>query len=959
MAPIRPRWQEVTRTINQAPAPTHGIQFAGHRRTPAPSDGGRRSPALEKAARRFTGNSPANSPVQREEAPKATTKRSFPYSIHIDKKFTSDQLLIEFIKQYRGNISDEDALKLKESENWHWIGPAPVVMDADLVKGFKLITVTEDGLIPIDPRDDKAQNQAFEALPPDQRKAVTDQADKDFWSKTNYKPGQKLGSGKDDLRMAKIWMQFRDRLIQEKGLIDKMPDLMKTIIKHPESYAPQDYEQLSRIVSKLNSLSAEELTDYINKVTAETTDLSAMEGSVDRFLTQRAQRKAEDKARDVIKTRLYGTTEIYEEYKHFKRIEPMKYVISAPMPAMGGMPGGAIALPSPDNIKKEVADAEATLLGHLRASGFDSIADFEKMIHDFEAAFELESQRIATDILDKYAHVLYEADKKYGSDAEIDALYQQLAATGSKTRYQKSDSLKSEALDLRSRASFYTVQGAADKAPELSNQAVAKDQEAETVAGQADSGIGGLAGGHPLLGDRKMDRRSLAFADKAALKAQLLEYIEARRADIVSSRQSLKDHPQLVYKLSAEFLAKSYQLQGIQPNSVYDKILRDKMRTITIDDMIVKGVTAILALALGLVTMGGGTLAVLAAVGAFGISAYQAVEEYRDYEMKSGLSGADLLSSDPSLGWVIASVVAAGLDLGMVASSIKSLSPAIKVFNEAHDAAQFEKSLAELTDINAKLKSNLIEAAKNEAKYQQSVADFAKVSGRAYVSVGIPDPEALWKLGKVAYAALKKGINSFEKFLLELKAQKIIKNLDALTAEEKLLYQKAWLEALDEETRLSKIQSIGDKLPINAEDFAGRTFSFDLSKNPVAKARLAEKYTGSELAERMKTFDDFAKKYPNGVKFSSKGFPDFTPYTVKLPNGSPARFTIKTTGNRSKDFLAADKMAGITEEYRQANELVWHHMEDMETMILIPRDVHKAAKHSGGISVFTNAVIEE
>jgi len=28
-------------------------------------------------------------------------------------------------------------------------------------------------------------------------------------------------------------------------------------------------------------------------------------------------------------------------------------------------------------------------------------------------------------------------------------------------------------------------------------------------------------------------------------------------------------------------------------------------------------------------------------------------------------------------------------------------------------------------------------------------------------------------------------------------------------------------------------------------------------------------------------------------------------------------------------------------------------------MILIPRDVHKAAKHSGGISVFTNAVIEE
>jgi hypothetical protein len=897
--------------------------------------------------------------IQREPKPKASTKTSFPYSIHISAKLTSDQLLIEFIKQYHGNINDEEALKFKTSENWHWIGHEPIMTDADVAKGYKLVTVTLDGIIPIDPHNEKAQKEAFAALPKDQQKAITDQADKDFWSKTNYKPGKKLGGSADDQKMAKIWMQFRDRLVQEKGLIDKMPELMKKIIANPENYAPQDYEQLSRIISKLNSLNAEELTDYINKITSTTADLTEMESWVDKFRAQLAQRKEEGKARDIIKTRLYGTEELYEEYKHFKSIEPMKYTIPIAMPPVGGVPMGPMAIPSPENIKKEVADAEALLLIHLKANNFNSIAEFEKMIHDFESAFELESQRIATDILDKYAHVLYEAEKKYSNDAEIDALYQQLAGTGAKAGYEKSASLTGEARELREKASFYTVQGAADKAPGLSNQSVAKLQEAQKEKEKADTSVSGLSGSQPLLGDKKMDRRALAFADKATLKALLLDYIQARRKDITTSRQSLKDNPGLVYKAD-ELFKKSYQLQEIKPNSIYDKIIRDKIRQITIDDMIVKAVGALIALALGLVTMGGGTVGVLAAAGAFGISAYQAVEEYRDYEVKMGLSGTDLLSSDPSLFWVIASVVAAGLDLGMVATSIKGvLSPAIKTFNETHDLAQFEKSLAKLADVDAKLKANLIKAARNEAKYQETVADFLKVGGRAYAFAGVPDPEVIWKLGKVAYAALKKGINTFEKFLLELKAQKIIKNIDALSANEKLLYQKAWLEALEEDTRLSKIQTIGGKLPLNAEDFASKAFSFDLAQNPVAKARLAEKYAGAELAEKTKAFESLARKYPNGVKFTSKGFPDFTPYTVKLPNGSQARFPLKTTGNRSKDFAAADKMAGITEEYRQANELVWHHMEDMETMILVPRDVHKAVKHSGGISVFTNVAIEE
>lgn len=133
--------------------------------------------------------------------------------------------------------------------------------------------------------------------------------------------------------------------------------------------------------------------------------------------------------------------------------------------------------------------------------------------------------------------------------------------------------------------------------------------------------------------------------------------------------------------------------------------------------------------------------------------------------------------------------------------------------------------------------------------------------------------------------------------------------------------------AAQEAARLAKIQRIGGELPLNAKDFAGKTFHFDLAKNPVARARLAEKYEGAELASRLKEFDRLAKEYPKGVKFTPEGFPDFKPYAQKLPNGE---FSTKvlTKGSRSADFAKADAQTGVTEAYRMRNRLTWHHVED-------------------------------
>jgi DNase/tRNase domain of colicin-like bacteriocin len=82
------------------------------------------------------------------------------------------------------------------------------------------------------------------------------------------------------------------------------------------------------------------------------------------------------------------------------------------------------------------------------------------------------------------------------------------------------------------------------------------------------------------------------------------------------------------------------------------------------------------------------------------------------------------------------------------------------------------------------------------------------------------------------------------------------------------------------------------------------------------------------------------------VTYDKEGFPDFTPYrhpTVK-------DVQIEFTGSYPKDFAAADKAAGITEELRESQQYTWHHHQDGKTMQLIKYSVHKDFFHTGGMA---------
>ena len=92
---------------------------------------------------------------------------------------------------------------------------------------------------------------------------------------------------------------------------------------------------------------------------------------------------------------------------------------------------------------------------------------------------------------------------------------------------------------------------------------------------------------------------------------------------------------------------------------------------------------------------------------------------------------------------------------------------------------------------------------------------------------------------------------------------------------------------------------------------------------------------------------DLATKYPNGVKFSNEGFPDFEPYSIK-------KVTVDNLeGDAYNDFIKANEAAGYSST---PTGFTWHHVEDGRTMLLVPSDLHGAVRHTGGASLIRKGI---
>ena len=104
---------------------------------------------------------------------------------------------------------------------------------------------------------------------------------------------------------------------------------------------------------------------------------------------------------------------------------------------------------------------------------------------------------------------------------------------------------------------------------------------------------------------------------------------------------------------------------------------------------------------------------------------------------------------------------------------------------------------------------------------------------------------------------------------------------------------------------------------------------------------------------------ELQKKYPKSVSFKPNGYPDFTPYAKAVPKRLclgvicvpywKKEFEIAgLNGNYANDFYLANKAAGYD---KTPAGFTWHHHEDGKTMSLVPTDLHREVRHSGGAAI--------
>ena len=314
---------------------------------------------------------------------------------------------------------------------------------------------------------------------------------------------------------------------------------------------------------------------------------------------------------------------------------------------------------------------------------------------------------------------------------------------------------------------------------------------------RAESEMGSLAGAHPLVGEADFARERLARASKQDVQSVLLKHLAARKRDIADTRKHLESTPEMVYGLDV-LLKESFRAQNIETGTLYEQLIRDHIRDLELAEALPRMTLAAVAIAAGLATGGGGTVAVLAAGTTGALGTYQAVEEFQRYQMQSSAYGAKLTSEEPTMGWVIVAVLGAGVDAAAFASVLPKLRPALAAFNagpEADNLLALERKLAKLTEVEAGLKQNILRAAGAEVE--------ARAAWRALLlpkaplqAVLTPGAAEFGRLVRAVYLTGKHGVRKFQLFVKTNEAMELLGDLTKLGPGELAALKRGYLAAV-------------------------------------------------------------------------------------------------------------------------------------------------------------------
>lgn len=371
---------------------------------------------------------------------------------------------------------------------------------------------------------------------------------------------------------------------------------------------------------------------------------------------------------------------------------------------------------------------------------------------------------------------------------------------------------------------------------------------------KAEAEVRKVAATHPLLAQPDFERERLVGAPSEQVQALLLEYTQARQRDVAATREHLAREPELVYRLD-RLLATLCIVRGIQEGSTGDLLLRARVRELEARQQRLTLVVTVLALAAGLVSAGSGTAGVLAAGVGLGLGVYDGLEQLRQYERQSAAYGAQLVSEDASLAWVVVAALGTGLDLAVVATALRAMGPALRSFQRSRDLGHLEQSLQALSRVEERLKQRVLQAAQQQLWYAEAVRKFHAAGYQLHATL-LAGTEHFARALEILYYQLRQGVIGFDRIMLELRKQKLIKQVDKLTREELRRLRELSVQVVEivehgEAVKLSD-EEVGAVVRRWAEGKGGRFTLEELKAQLSERAREVAREAASGAGERAK-----------------------------------------------------------------------------------------------------------
>jgi len=179
------------------------------------------------------------------------------------------------------------------------------------------------------------------------------------------------------------------------------------------------------------------------------------------------------------------------------------------------------------------------------------------------------------------------------------------------------------------------------------------------------------------------------------------------------------------------------------------------------------------------------------------------------------------------------------------------------------------------------------------------------------------------------------------------KLPEVLKLADSLSAVKGLLAERrmasTMVRRVEEAEELAKARAPGPKLPKEPvpevvtppEETPPKTRR---NRRPSEKNKNIDSTRTTRNADGSTTYYD---KQGRGVTYNKDGYPDFSPYAeaeVKIDG---------LKGTMPPDDNLANQAVGLDET---PDGYTWHHVEDGQTMQLVPSDIHNNFPHTGGAS---------